>query len=101
MDQEIKAPMPGTIVDILVQVGDQVEAEQDLVVLESMKMENVISSRSGGRVTAIEVEVGQNVTANKVLARVAAAGGIAGAAPCRRRPTPGVATHPDSADAGP
>jgi biotin carboxyl carrier protein len=73
MDQEIKAPMPGTIVDILVQVGDQVEAEQDLVVLESMKMENVISSRSGGRVTAIEVEVGQNVTANKVLARVAAA----------------------------
>lgn len=67
---EIKAPMPGTIVDILVQVGDQVGADQDLLVLESMKMENVISSTSGGRVTAIEVEVGQNVTANKVLARV-------------------------------
>lgn len=69
---EIKAPMPGTIVDILVQVGDQVGADQDLLVLESMKMENVISSTSGGRVTAIEVEVGQNVTANKVLARVEA-----------------------------
>jgi biotin carboxyl carrier protein len=70
MQTEIKAPMPGTIVDILVQVGDQVGADQELLVLESMKMENVISSTSGGRVTAIEVEVGQNVTANKVLARV-------------------------------
>jgi biotin carboxyl carrier protein len=72
MQTEIKAPMPGTIVDILVQVGDQVGADQDLLVLESMKMENVISSTRGGRVTAIEVEVGQNVTANKVLARVEA-----------------------------
>ena len=70
MQTEIKAPMPGTIVDILVQVGDQVGADQELLVLESMKMENVISSTSGGRVTAIEVEVGQRVTANKVLARV-------------------------------
>lgn len=70
MKLEIKAPMPGTIVDILVQVGDRVESEQDVVVLESMKMENVLSATRGGRVAAIEVEVGQSVTANKVLATI-------------------------------
>ena len=70
MSQEIKAPMPGTIVEILVQVGDQVEAGQDLIVLESMKMENAISATSPGKVASILVAVGQNVTAKQVMAEV-------------------------------
>ncbi|KAB2945072.1 MAG: acetyl-CoA carboxylase biotin carboxyl carrier protein subunit, partial [Phycisphaerae bacterium] len=47
---EVKAPMPGTILKILVKPGDVVTAHQPLVVMESMKMEMTLSASGAGRV---------------------------------------------------
>ena len=54
------APMQGTIVKVLVNVGDTVEAGQALLVLEAMKMENHISAETGGTVAEIRVERGRH-----------------------------------------
>ena len=50
MKKEVLAPMPGTVVDILVSKGDKVIEGQAAVIIESMKMENVISIPMDGRV---------------------------------------------------
>ena len=65
--KEIKAPMPGAILDVLVKVGDQVQANDQLIVLEAMKMENVIKSPGEGVVGKIHVETKENVEKNQVL----------------------------------
>ncbi|MBS4538412.1 biotin/lipoyl-binding protein [Clostridium sp. D2Q-11] len=59
--QDVEAPMPGTIFDIAVNVGDIVKNGQTLVVLEAMKMENEIVAPVDGKITAINVSKGQNV----------------------------------------
>ncbi|MGZ4691554.1 MAG: acetyl-CoA carboxylase biotin carboxylase subunit [Acidimicrobiia bacterium] len=63
----VNAPMQGTIVKVLVNVGDRVEAGQALLVLEAMKMENHISSESGGTVAEIRVSAGETVGTGAVL----------------------------------
>jgi acetyl/propionyl-CoA carboxylase alpha subunit len=65
--QEIKASMPGKVVEVLVSVGDRVEPEQGLLVVEAMKMENEIRSPGGGQVREIRVEPGQAVEAGELL----------------------------------
>ena len=55
------APMPGTIVDIRVQVGDAVKANQPVMVLEAMKMENEVVADRDGIVTSIDVSKGAMV----------------------------------------
>jgi biotin carboxyl carrier protein len=65
--QQIVAPMPGKVVRILVEVGDQVEAGQGLVVVEAMKMQNEIRSPKGGVVERLHVKAGQPVNAGEVL----------------------------------
>ncbi len=67
---EIRALMPGKIVEVLVQVGDQVERDQGLLVVEAMKMENDIKSPAQGEVKEIRVQLGQTVDAGQVLAVV-------------------------------
>ena len=57
----LKAPMPGKILDIMVNVGDDVTKDQPLVILEAMKMENELKSHTTGRVSTIHVEVGQSL----------------------------------------
>jgi acetyl-CoA/propionyl-CoA carboxylase biotin carboxyl carrier protein len=57
----VTVPMQGTIVRVLVSVGDAVEAGQPVVVLEAMKMENNIAADKSGTVTEIKVEPGQSV----------------------------------------
>ncbi|MDD3999324.1 MAG: biotin/lipoyl-binding protein [Bacilli bacterium] len=57
----VKAPMQGTIIKVLVKVGDQVKKGEPLVVLEAMKMENDIVASASGIVKEILVESGQNV----------------------------------------
>ena len=57
----ISAPMQGTIVKVLVNVGDAVEPGQALLVLEAMKMENQISTESGGTVAEVRVSAGDSV----------------------------------------
>ncbi|HET6316130.1 MAG TPA: biotin/lipoyl-containing protein, partial [Chloroflexota bacterium] len=63
----LTAPMPGRIVKIGVQPGQQVKQNQPLVVLEAMKMEHVVEAPHAGVVQDVCVEVGQQVTAGAVL----------------------------------
>lgn len=63
----ITAPMPGQIVKLLVVVGDAVKAEQPLIVMEAMKMQNELRAPRSGRVTRIAVETGAIVQAGKLL----------------------------------
>ncbi len=65
--RELKAPMPGLLVNILCQVGDAIEAGQPLAVLQAMKMENELSLPRSGTVTSIGAESGQTVEQGQVL----------------------------------
>ena len=65
--KEIKAPMPGLILDIKVAPGDVVKKGDVLVILEAMKMENSIKSPGDGLVKIVKVELKQSVEKNQVL----------------------------------
>ena len=65
---EMKAPMPGTIVDVKVNVGDSVERAQVVVIMEAMKMENEIVAPVAGTVQAIRVKKGDSVNVGDVMA---------------------------------
>ena len=64
----IKAPMPGRVVRILAAAGDAVEAQQGILVIEAMKMQNEMKSPKAGTVARISVVVGDTVQAGQVLA---------------------------------
>lgn len=63
----VKAPLPGTITQICVEVGQEVKAGDPLVVLEAMKMANNIEAENDGKVTAICVKPGQAVLEEDAL----------------------------------
>ena len=65
---EVTVPMQGTIVKVLVEVGQAIEAGQAIVVLEAMKMENQITAETSGTVKEIRVAAGANVGAGDVVA---------------------------------
>ncbi len=65
---QIKAPMPGKVVRVLVEVGQAVEAGQPVVVVEAMKMQNELKSPKSGAVAELRVEPGSTVNAGDVLA---------------------------------
>ena len=65
--QSIKAPMPGLIINISAQVGEEVKKGDTLLILEAMKMENVIKSPRDGRVKKINVALKQPVEKNQVM----------------------------------
>ncbi len=65
--KEVKAPMPGTILSLAVEPGQQVAKSDPLLILEAMKMENVIKSPGDGTVKEVQVKVGDNVDKNQVL----------------------------------
>ena len=58
---DILAPMPGTVAEILVQAGDQVESGQTVMIMESMKMELLITAHRAGVVLRLAVEPGSQV----------------------------------------
>lgn len=66
--QPIRAPMPGRVVRVLAQVCDTVEANQGVVVIEAMKMQNELKAPKAGRVAKMNAEVGATVQAGDVLA---------------------------------
>ncbi len=66
----VNAPMPGTILDVKVNVGDTVSEGQVLMILEAMKMENDIVAPVAGKVAAINVKKGDSVNSNDVLASI-------------------------------
>jgi biotin carboxyl carrier protein len=70
--REVRALMPGKVVDILVRVGDAIDRNQGLLIIEAMKMENEMKSPAAGEVKEILVQPGQTVETGQVLAVVEA-----------------------------
>jgi len=70
MAVDVAAHITGTVWEIRVNVGDVVQEEQVLVVLESMKMEMPVESPASGKVTSVLVEKGQAVEEGEVLVRL-------------------------------
>jgi len=66
----VAAPLPGTILKINVSVGDTVAADQNVIIMEAMKMENQVQAGKGGEVMAIKVNVGDNVLQDDVLIEI-------------------------------
>ncbi len=64
---ELKAPMPGLVLQIAVNIGDTVKKGDLLVVLEAMKMENNLKSPTDGVIKSIKTEVKKTVEKNEVL----------------------------------
>ena len=67
MAVDIIAHIPGTISMILVNVGDKVQADDELIVVEAMKMENPICAKADGTVIEIKVKEKDKVAINQVL----------------------------------
>ena len=57
----VKSPLPGVILDIKCNVGDEVKKGQTLIILEAMKMENSINADKDGKISAINVSKGESV----------------------------------------
>ncbi len=70
-DKEIRSPMPGRVVKVLVAPGDEVAAGQGLLVLEAMKMENEVRARAAGKVAQVHVAAGTAVEGNARLVTLA------------------------------
>jgi propionyl-CoA carboxylase alpha chain len=66
---ELQCPMPGLVVDVPVRKGDRIFRGQNLVVLESMKMESGVASPVDGVIADVLVAIGQAVEAGEVLIR--------------------------------
>lgn len=66
-EKDLIAPMPGVILDIKVQEGDQVEEGDELVVLEAMKMENVLKSKISGTIEKVYLKAGEAVDKNALI----------------------------------
>ena len=69
--ESVKAPMPGTILKMNVKVGDKVEKDSLVCVLEAMKMENEIFSPAAGTVTAINAPQGATVATGDAIVTLA------------------------------
>jgi biotin carboxyl carrier protein len=63
----IKAPMPGLVLEVLVSVGQEVKKDTPLLILEAMKMENMLKSPGEGKVKSIGIKKGDAVEKNFVL----------------------------------
>lgn len=65
--KSIKAPIPGVIIKILVNKGDQVESGKVVAVMEAMKMENDILSTGDGKIKSIDVKEGDSILEGGVI----------------------------------
>lgn len=68
--KEVLAPMPGKIIDINVKVGDKIEKDQVLIVLEAMKMENEIFAEEAGTIVSIDVNIDETVMTGQKLIEI-------------------------------
>ena len=66
----LNAPLPGTVLEIKVKVGDEVKAGDLILVMEAMKMENNIKADKNGKISAIKVNVGDSVLEGDLLVEI-------------------------------
>jgi pyruvate carboxylase subunit B len=71
---ELKAPMPGKILEIMVKEGDEVELGQPVAILEAMKMENELKAPVAGTVVSIEAAVNNSLEKNALILEIEAIG---------------------------
>lgn len=64
---DLKAPMPGMVLRILVQEGQEIKKGDSILVLEAMKMENILKSAGDGKVKSLKVKSGDKVDKNQLL----------------------------------
>jgi len=64
---KIKAPMPGKVIDVLVKVGDVVNEDDSILILEAMKMENNIKSPIKGEIKSVTIQKNDTVQKNEIL----------------------------------
>jgi biotin carboxyl carrier protein len=64
---DLKAPMPGLVLDVIVKVGDEVVKGDTLLILEAMKMENVIKSPTDGVIKSVAIKKGETVEKNQLI----------------------------------
>ncbi len=67
MVNEVRAPMVGKIVEVVAEVGRRVDVEDDLVIIESMKMEIPVAAPNAGLVREVHVVAGDTVQENDLL----------------------------------
>lgn len=68
--KQVAANMAGTVINVLVQVGDEISAGQDVVVLESMKMEVPVQAEVSGKVVEVKANIGDFVNEGDILVSV-------------------------------
>ena len=68
---DLKAPMPGLVLNVLVEEGAEIKKGDNLVVLEAMKMENILKATTDAKVKKIKVAKGNRVEKNEVLIELA------------------------------
>jgi len=66
-EEEIKAPMPGVVVEVLAEVGAEIDAGQPIVIVEAMKMRNEFGAKHPGKVARLMVKPGQTVERGQTL----------------------------------
>jgi biotin carboxyl carrier protein len=72
MNENLEAPMPGKIVEVLTEEGREVRAGEPLLILEAMKMQNEIQAPISGKVRKIHVKDGQNVLKDDLMVEITA-----------------------------
>lgn len=65
--KDVKAPMPGLVLDILTAVGQEIQKDEPILILEAMKMENVLKSPTDGVIKSIQAVKGSAVEKNQIL----------------------------------
>ena len=64
---DVVAPMAGKVIDVKVNVGDAVDEDQEVIILEAMKMEMPIVATASGKVSEVKVKKGDSVNADDVM----------------------------------
>ena len=67
MAEEVRAPLAGNILSVLVEPGTKVQEDDELLVIEALKMENMVYSPCGGTVSEVKVKKGDKVEEDTVL----------------------------------
>lgn len=68
---ELTAPLPGTVIEIFVKAGEQIESGQVILVIEAMKMKNSIRATRAGKIAEVLVNPGETVAHKQALVRFA------------------------------